>query len=394
MIDVNAGFGPDNLPYCVFEHQTVPTIGVRLGDRLVDLRLLVENGMLPGECGAATLNPLMAAGPDRWSEVRGILVDLITRDDPAIEAVSRPIAEVELLLPFEVADYVDFYSSQQHAENLGRMFRPDAEPLLPNWKHLPVGYHGRAGTIVISGTDIKRPSGQRREPDGSITFGPSRRLDIELELGYVIGGDSALGEPVPIGEAADHIFGFFLVNDWSARDIQAWEYVPLGPFLGKSFATSISPWVVPAAALEPFRVDPPPQNPEPLSYLRGGERWGLDLQLEVAIKTPGLDTFQVISVTDFRNMYWTPVQQIAHLTVNGASLRTGDVCASGTVSGPDPGTYGSLIELSWNGQQPIELADGSVRTFLEDGDRISLRGRADDGVTHVGLGEVVGTVVA
>ncbi len=392
MIDVDSGFGPENLPYCVFAFGGEVSVGVRLHNQVISLRTLVEHGRLPGECGATNLNPLMAAGRHRWDDVRSTLREFVERDDPAVAAAARELHEVTLLLPFDVADYVDFYSSEQHATNLGKMFRPDADPLLPNWKHLPVGYHGRAGTIVVSGTEIKRPSGQRREEDGSVGFGPSRRLDIELELGYVIGGDSHMGQPVSVQEAEDHIFGFFLVNDWSARDIQAWEYVPLGPFLGKSFATSISPWVVPTASLEPFRVQQPAQEPEPLGYLQGDGSWGIDIDLEVGLKSPAMSAPDIISETSFKDMYWSPVQQIAHLTANGASLRTGDVCASGTVSGSQPGTYGSLIELSWNGAQPIQLSDDSTRTFLQDGDQVTLRGLASNEETTVGFGEVSGVI--
>ena len=295
-------------------------------------------------------------------------------------------------LPFDVADYVDFYSSEQHATNLGRMFRPDAEPLLPNWKHLPVGHHGRSGTVVASGTPIQRPSGQQRGADGP-TFGPSQRLDIELEMGFVIGGKSVLGKPVPTDRAEQHIFGMMLVNDWSARDIQAWEYQPLGPFLGKSFATSIAPWIVPLAALEGARVSPPRQDLEVFEYLRADRPWGFDVDLDVRLSTAEMrergEEAVVVSATNFRDMYWTPAQQLAHLTVNGATIRSGDLCASGTISGSEPGTYGSFIELSRNGSEPITLPDGSQRTFLEDGDEVTLTGRAGP----VSFGEVAGRVV-
>ena len=268
---------------------------------------------------------------------------------------------------------MDFYSSLHHATNLGRMFRPDAEPLLPNWRHLPVGYHGRAGTVVPSGTPVRRPSGQRPGPE----FGPSRRLDIELEAGFVIGTPSTIGEPVPIERALDHVFGMVLVNDWSARDIQAWEYQPLGPFLGKSFSTSISRWVVPIGELGDRRVAGEPQDPPPLPYL-AEEPWAYDIALTVELN--GCE----IARSNTRYLYWSIAQQIAHLTVNGASLRTGDLLATGTISGPEPSERGSLIELSWNGEEPIELPDGSTRTFLEDGDEVVLRGDP--------LGEVRGRI--
>ena len=287
--------------------------------------------------------------------------------------------EVEPQLPFTVADYVDFYSSLEHATNLGRMFRPDSEPLLPNWRHLPVGYHGRAGTIVVSGTPITRPQGQAKPPDADApVYGPSRRLDIELELGFVVGVPSTQGVPVPTSAFGDHVFGVVLVNDWSARDIQAWEYVPLGPFLGKSFATSVSAWVTPLALLEDRRLAAPPQEPEPLPHLRVEGDWAYDLPLEVELNGA------VISRGNARGLYWTMPQQLAHATSNGASIRTGDLMASGTISGAERGSEGSLIELTWNGSEPVRLGDGGERTFLEDGDEVVLRGEP--------LGEVRGLI--
>jgi fumarylacetoacetase len=290
---------------------------------------------------------------------------------------------VTLHLPFVVGDYVDFYSSLEHATNLGRLFRPDAEPLLPNWRHLPVGYHGRAGTVVVSGTPVVRPRGQTKAPqDEAPRYGASRRLDIELELGFVVGVGSRLGEPVPASAFRDHVFGVVLVNDWSARDIQAWEYQPLGPFLGKSFATSIGAWVTPLALLEDRFVAAPPQDPEPLPYLATSGDWAVDLELEVELSGT------VISRTNARSLYWTMPQQLAHATVTGASITTGDLFASGTISGPEPGSEGSLIELTWNGERPLRLADGSQRTFLEDGDEVVLRGHAGE----VELAEVRGRI--
>ncbi len=327
----------------------------RVGERVLDLSGLDEVFDRP------SLNAFMSRGPRFWRE--------------AGERVGegREVAAPELGMPFEVADYVDFYSSLHHATNLGRMFRPGSEPLLPNWRHLPVGYHGRSGTVVASGAPVRRPCGQRPGPE----FGPTRRLDIELEAGFVIGVPSTMGEPVPIERALDHVFGMVLVNDWSARDIQAWEYQPLGPFLGKSFATSISRWVVPLSELAGRRVAVAAQEPEPLPYLREAP-WAFDIDLEVELNG------EPISHTSTRHLYWSIAQQIAHLTVNGASLRTGDLLATGTISGPERGERGSLIELSWNGEQPIELSDGSSRTFLEDGDEVVLRGEP--------LGEVRGRI--
>jgi fumarylacetoacetase len=287
-----------------------------------------------------------------------------------------------------VADYVDFYSSEHHATNVGRIFRPDADPLTPNWKHLPIGYHGRSGTVVVSGTPIRRPWGQSKAPtDPAPTFAPSGRLDVEVEVGFVVGVGSAIGESMSVGAFADHVFGVCLLNDWSARDIQAFEYVPLGPFLGKSFATSISPWIVPLAALATARCAPPPRDVPLQAYLEDEEPWGLDLRLELECNGT------IVSRPRFASMYWTAAQQLAHMTVNGAALRTGDLFASGTVSGPTAGERGSFLELSWNTEEPVRLADGSQRAFLEDGDVVTIRATAPgpDGGT-IGFGEVTGTI--
>jgi fumarylacetoacetase len=328
----------------------------RVDGRVVDMR-----GLDP-MFDAPSLNALMAAGRAAWQQARD-------RVDEGREVAG----EAKLAMPFEVADYVDFYSSLHHATNLGRMFRPDAEALLPNWRHLPVGYHGRAGTVVASGTPVRRPNGQRTGAE----FGPSARLDIELEAGFVIAVPSRMGDPVPVERALDHVFGMLLVNDWSARDIQAWEYQPLGPFLGKSFATSVSHWVVPLDELADRRVAGEQQEPPPLPYL-AEEPWAFDIPLEVELNGAA------IARTNARHLYWSIAQQVAHLTVNGASLRTGDLLATGTISGPERDERGSLIELSWNGEEPIELPDGSTRTFLEDGDEVVLRGEP--------LGEVRGRI--
>ena len=383
-------FPVQNLPYGVFSRGgDDPRVGVAIGERVVDLARLD----LPYAADFATgsLGAFMGRGRDAWRAVRARLTALLTDETrrAAVEPHLVPLAEVRLHLPFEVADYADFYSSEHHAANVGRIFRPGQEPLTPNWRHLPIGYHGRAGTVVVSGTPVVRPCGQRRDPgDAAPDFGPSRRLDIEAEVGFVVGVPSAPGSRVPTSGFADHVFGAVLVNDWSARDIQAWEYVPLGPFLGKSFATSVSPWVVPLEALEHARVRPPRQDPAPLPYLREDEPWGLDLALEVRCNG------EVVSRPPFAQMYWTPAQQLAHLTVNGAALRTGDLYASGTVSGPEPGERGSFLELSWNGRDPLALSDGTTRSFLEDGDTVAIRATAPgaDGV-RIGFGEVVGTIV-
>jgi fumarylacetoacetase len=384
----DTGFGLDNLPLGIFAVDGgEPRTGVRIGDLVLDLWAWSHDA----DHATGSLNALLARGPQRWAElrrdIRGCLVDEAYRG--GTEPFLVPVDDVTMHLPFEVADYVDFYSSRHHAENVGRMFRPDGEPLTPNWRHLPIGYHGRAGTVQVSGTPVVRPSGQRKAPDEDApTFGPSRRLDLEAEVGFVVGAPSRLGTPVPIGAFPEHVFGMCLVNDWSARDLQAWEYVPLGPFLGKSFLTSVSPWVVPLAALEAARVRPPARDPEPLPYLDdAGQLWGLDLALELRLNG------EVVSRPPFSTQYWTAAQQLAHLTVNGASLRTGDLYASGTVSGPERDERGSLLELSWNGAEPLTLADGSTRTFLEDGDVVTITATApgiDGG--RISFGEVTGRV--
>jgi fumarylacetoacetase len=379
------GFGPEHLPYGVFRRAgEAPRVGARLGDGVLDLAALAADGPLdedPALFAQPSLNAFMAAGRDAWGRVREALRALTA--GPDAEPATMALEEVELLLPIAVGDYVDFYSSLEHAANVGRLFRPDADPLVPNWRHMPIGYHGRAGTLVVSGTPIRRPSGQRREPgDEAPVYGPSVRLDIELELGFVVGAPSALGEPVAVQRALDHVFGVLLVNDWSARDLQAWEYRPLGPFLAKSFATSVAAWVTPLEAVLDRRVDAPAQEPAPLPYLHE-EPWALDLDLEVQLNGT------VVTRTNARHLYWSAAQQLAHLTVNGASLRVGDLFASGTISGPEREQRGSLLELSWNGAEPIELADGSTRSFLQDGDEVVMRGGAGD---ELALGEVRGRI--
>ncbi|AUG80760.1 fumarylacetoacetase [Kitasatospora sp. MMS16-BH015] len=390
-------YGLHNLPYGVFTAPDQPgrrRIGVAVGDSVLDAgaaaRAVGEPSVL---LDADTLNPLLAAGRPVWQSVRASLTAWLS-DESFREAVGPclvPRAEVEMHLPFEVADYVDFYASEHHASNLGRIFRPGTEPLTPNWKHLPIGYHGRAGTVVVSGTPVVRPHGQRKAPtDATPSFGPSRRLDIEAEVGFVVGAGTRLGSSVPLEAFREHVFGVLLLNDWSARDIQAWEYVPLGPFLGKSFATSVSPWVVPLEALESARVTPPARDVEPLPYLddREGEPWGLDISMEVRLNG------HLISRPPFAGMYWTAAQQLAHMTVNGASLRPGDLFASGTVSGPEVETRGALIELTWNGENPVKLPDGTTRTFLENEDEVTISATAPGpNGTVIGFGEVTGRIV-
>jgi fumarylacetoacetase len=380
-----------NLPYGVFSTgDRDPAVGIRLGDSVLDLVPVLGEQVF----AEPSLNAFMAQGRARWRDVRARITELLTdeRHRASVQAALYPLSEVRLHRPFEAGDYVDFYASENHAANVGRLFRPGGEALMPNWKHLPVGYHGRSGTVVVSGTPVPRPNGQRpngqRPGEGAPTFGPSQRLDFEAEVGFVVGVGSPPGSPIGVDAFADHVFGVFLVNDWSARDIQAWESRPLGPFLAKSFATSISPWVVPLEALDHARTATPPQDPEPLPYLAGAGNTGFDLALEVRLNG------HVISRPPFATMYWTPAQMLAHLTVNGASTRTGDLYASGTVSGPDRDQRGCLLELSWGGAEPLTLPDGSVRSFLEDGDEVTITATAPaaDGST-IGFGEVTGRIL-
>jgi fumarylacetoacetase len=391
-------FGVDNLPFGVFStDDEAPRVGVAVGERVLDLAPLAAGEGLDGAhvFESPSLNDFLALGRPSWVAVRAWLIELLTHPGSAdvVEPHLVDRSAARLHLPVEVGDYVDFYASEHHATNVGRIFRPDAAPLTPNWRHLPIGYHGRSGTLVISGTDIVRPMGQRRLADSpEPVFGPSTRLDIEAEVAYIVGVPTDLGQRVSVDDFADHVFGVCLLNDWSARDIQAWEYVPLGPFLGKSFGTSLSPWVVPLAALDSARVALPGQDPEPLPYLRGSTpeaAFGLDLQLEVRINGT------LVARPPYATTYWSPAQMLAHLTVNGASLRTGDIFASGTVSGSEPGQRGSLLELTWNGTEPLTLADGTERGFLRDGDEVSISAwapTADGG--RLGFGTVSGRVVA
>jgi fumarylacetoacetase len=385
-------FGPDNLPLGVFRlGDEEPRIGAAIGDHLIDLAPVASAQMLDGSqlFNQPTLNAFLARGRATWKATREWLLDLARNPNSrdAVEPHLIPRSEVTMQLPFEVADYVDFYASEVHASNLGRLFRPDSEPLLPNWKHLPVGYHGRAGTVVASGTDIVRPRGQRKPPTADVpSYGPSERLDIEVELGFVVGSPSALGTPVGVDSFEDHVYGVVLVNDWSARDLQAWEYVPLGPFLGKSFATSISPWVVSLEALKDAAVPLATQDPPVLPYLAGAELTNPDITFEVRWNG------QLVSTPPYKGMYWSPAQMLAHLSVNGASVRTGDLFASGTVSGPEKDQRGSFIELTWGGREPVTV-NGEQRTFLQDGDEVTITGWAttSDG-RKLGLGEVTGRI--
>lgn len=403
-------FPIDNLPYGVFEAaHGQPHIGVAIGDSIFDLYLAAQAGLFEGVISPAvlqapTLNLLLAAGRAAWSEVRERVRALLIEGTSELGSIDRdallmPRTSAKMLLPFAVGDYVDFYSSLEHATNLGKIFRPGGEPLMPNWRWIPIGYHGRSSTIVVDGTPIVRPSGQRKAPDAAQpTFGPSRLLDIELEVGFVTGPGNRMGHAIPIESARDHIFGVVLVNDWSARDIQAWEYQPLGPFLGKSFATSVSAWVVTLDALEPYRVSGPPQEPQPLPYLRASEAWNYDVNLLVELQTASMRergvSAEVISRTNFKYMYWNMAQQLAHATVNGTAVRPGDLYASGTISGPTPDSLGSFIELTWRGSKPLHLPSGEERSFLEDGDTVTLRGVCEaPGKPRIGFGGVSGTIL-
>ena len=398
-VDRDSDFPIQNLPFGIFSSPgRSPRVGVGIGSEIVDVSALWDAGVfddtsLPvGLFSATTLNPFLELGKSAWEPVRrrlsSLLADTAQRPSLGSETFLVPMVDAQMHLPVDVGDYVDFYSSLEHARNVGRLFRPDEPPLFPNWRHLPIGYHGRSSSIVVDGTPIVRPSGQQKSPDGDPVFGPTRRLDIELEVGFITGNGGPLGSPIAVDAAEDHIFGLVLVNDWSARDIQAWEYRPLGPFLGKSFATSISPWVVPLQALAPYRVTAPTQAPTVLPYMAIEPNRGIDMNLMVDLNGT------TITANNFRHMYWTMAQQLAHATANGASVRAGDLFASGTVSGPDATGLGSLLEMTRNGAQPIGLNDGSSRTFLEDGDRVTLRGWcASDGAPRVGFGECRGVVV-
>lgn len=385
-----------------------PFICSRIGDYVVDMAELEAAGVFDGPeldgkrvFRQLTLNDFMSLGRPAWMEARSWLSTLLSADEPALrdneglrERVLVPVTEVGMMMPVDIGDYTDFYSSEQHAFNVGSMFRGPENALKPNWKHLPVGYHGRASSVVVSGTDLRRPSGQTLPP-GSDTpeFGPSKLLDFELEVGFLTGEANMLGEPLPVGQAREHIFGLVLVNDWSARDIQKWEYVPLGPFLAKNWATSVSPWIVPLAALEPFRVEGPEQDPDPLPYLRGGERRAYDIPLKVYLQGAEMEEPQLISESNYKYLYWSIDQQLAHHTVTGCNVRAGDLYASGTISGPTEDSYGSMLELSWKGERPLTFPNGEERTFLEDGDTVTMTGWAEGDGYRVGFGEVTGTIL-
>jgi len=391
-------FPLENLPFGVFRAGRQMHIGVAIGDRILDLAACFTDGLLQEETVThATLNELAARGRETTRALRARVTELLVDGSPERHRAARnllPRREAEMLLPFSTRDYTDFYASIHHATNVGSMFRPD-NPLLPNYKYVPIGYHGRSSSIVVSGTSFARPSGQTREDASQPpSFGPSKRIDYEMEIGAFIGKGNRLGEPVPVETAEEHVFGLCIVNDWSARDIQTWEYQPLGPFLAKSFATSVSPWVVTLDALEPFRVPAFARaagDPEPLPYLQPAGL-GIDLNVEVAIRSAKMDKPQRVSRGNFRDMYWTLAQLVAHHTSNGCNLSSGDLLASGTVSGDTKESRGSLLELTWRGTEPLELASGETRTFLEDGDEVIMRAWCEKDGLRVGFGECRGTV--
>src|SRR5262245_38581237 len=405
-------FPIQNLPFGVFRPRAGgnPRVGVAIGEQVVDLAVLERKGLLSVPSQSArkeslfdrpSLNAFMACGRPVWKEIRERLSQLFRDDEPRLRddaALRReaivPITDVEMLLPVAIGDYTDFYSSRDHATNVGAMLRGPENALMPNWLHLPVAYHGRASSVVVSGTDLKRPCGQTKSDTAPLpTFGPSRSVDFELEMGFFIGPGNVLGEPIPIERSEEHIFGLVLVNDWSARDVQKWEYVPLGPFLAKNFGTSISPWVVTLDALQPFRVAGPKQDPEPLPYLRSPRAAAYDIHLEVSLQADGTTEPARICASNLRNLYWNFCQQVAHHTCNGCNLQTGDLLATGTISGPAPESRGCLLELTRGGREPLILPNGPKRGFLEDGDRITMTGWCEGPGHRVGFGEVTGKLL-
>lgn len=409
-VEKTSHFPIQNLPYGAFVTDDGEThLCSAIGDYVIDLFLLDEAGLFDGDLlngqfafQDSTLNYFMSLGKPAWTEARNTLSDLLSiensvlRDDDLLRArVFIPMDEVEMVLPVEIGDYTDFYSSEQHAFNVGSMFRDPENALMPNWKHLPVGYHGRASSVVISGTDIHRPQGQTIANNATKPeFGPCKLLDFELEVGFLTGPGNNLGESISVDNAADHIFGLVLVNDWSARDIQKWEYQPLGPFLAKNFATTVSPWIVTLDALEPFKFEMPEQDVEVLPYLKSSKpRTTFDLNLEVYLDTEKLEAPHKLCRSNYKFMYWNMNQQLAHHSITGCNIRPGDLYASGTISGNTEDSYGSMLELSWKGTKPIELENGEKRTFLQDGDAVIMTGYNDFEDYRIGFGTVEGKVL-
>ncbi|MFB9356031.1 fumarylacetoacetase [Sneathiella chinensis] len=399
-------FPIQNLPYGAFSTAAnpAPRIGVAIGDHVLDLSVLEKAGLLPQSEGcfsAPVLNGFMGLGAAVWSDTRATISALLEkensrlRDDSALRAGALvPLSDVTLHMPVQVGDFTDFYASREHATNVGTMFRDPENALMPNWLHIPIGYNGRASTVVVSGTDIHRPCGQVKAPDQAApSFRPSGKLDMELEMGALVGTGNPLGQPVTVEQAREMIFGYVLLNDWSARDIQVWEYQPLGPFQAKAFATTISPWVVTAEALEPFRVSGPSQDPVPLPYLQQTAANNYDLNLKVTLQPAGAASPAAICETNFRYMYWSSPQQLAHHASSGCAMRPGDLLGSGTISGPTPASWGSLLELTWNGRDPLTLPEGQTRTFIEDGDSLTLTGWCQGDGYRIGFGEAEGTIL-
>jgi fumarylacetoacetase len=409
-IDVapDSHFPLENLPYGIFRPRNgAARVGVALGEYVVDLAVLEEKGLFdltqpPHLFAHDSLNEFLSFGRPVWHKTRHILQSLLAADTPTLrddaklrERVFHRQSDVTMQLPARIGDYTDFYSSYHHAHNVGTMLRGPENALMPNWKWLPVAYHGRASSIVVSGAKVRRPKGQIKPPDAPApVFGPSKSFDYELEMAFLIGPGNALGEPVSIDRAADHIFGMVLMNDWSARDIQAWEYQPLGPFLAKNFCTSISPWVVTLEALEPFRKRLPAQDPAPLPYLQLANDFTFDIQLEAQLQTAKLKDAYTITRTNFRNLYWSISQQLAHHTVNGCNLQPGDLLASGTISGPTEDSRGCMLELTWRGSKPLNLPNGEERKWLEDGDTLKISGWCNGDGYRVGFGEVRAQIIS
>jgi len=403
-IPSQSDFSLQNIPFGIATINGSTRVVSRIGDHIIDIKAIVDAGQLDVEgldestLASNTLNDFIAQGKKVTTAVRLEIMRLFEESDPGglkgnhASILLNP-SSVEMLLPLDIGDYTDFYSSREHATNVGTMFRDPNNALLPNWLHIPVGYHGRASSIVVSGTDIKRPSGQTRpDPEKPPIYGPCKLMDFELEMAFVVGKGNELGEPISTEDAEDHIFGLALFNDWSARDIQKWEYVPLGPFLGKNFASTISPWIVTLEALDPFRIENQEQDPEVLPYLKTTGKRRFDIPLEVDLTTSEGETV-TISRSNFKFMYWSMVQQLAHHTINGCNMQVGDVCASGTISGTTPDSYGSMLELSWRGTKPLSMPDGSVRKFLQNGDSITLRGFGEKDGVRVGFGECTGKII-
>jgi len=402
IIDIpeNSDFSIHNIPFGIFSTQDrSPRIGVAIGEHILDLAAVAELDVFDFNTALLekdTLNDFISLGKEITTRVRKKIQHWIKDDDSVLAGKPELFvkqSEAQMHMPVAVGDYTDFYSSLEHATNVGKMFRDPENALLPNWKHIPVGYHGRASSIIVSGQPIHRPKGQTM-PNGveSPVFGPTKRLDFELEMGFICGKETKLGESVSTANAEDYIFGLVLFNDWSARDIQKWEYVPLGPFLAKNFASSISPWVVTLEALEPFKLAGPKQEPEVLPYLTYEGEKNYDIHLEVGI-TPEEGEETTVCQSNFKHMYWNMAQQLAHHTVNGCNINIGDMMASGTISGKEENSFGSMLELSWGGTQPIQLKDGSKRKFIEDGDTVTMRGYAQNGDIRVGFGEVSAKVL-